>query len=133
MGFYRLIESRVRGAKDYARLDPVKKNLVRSLREAASRCPRGRWLDIGAGSGVHREIFAAMAGTYVGVDPAPRGPGGTRAMGEPLPERPGSFDVAVLSEVLEHVRDPHAVLREARDALRPGGEVLITVPFVLRA
>lgn len=130
MGLYRLIESRVRGARDYARLDPVKNSLVRSLREAASRCPEGRWLDIGAGSGVHREIFGSRARSYVAVDPAPRGRGVVRAAGESLPVRPGSCDVAVLSEVLEHVRDPHAVLREAREALRPGGELLVTVPFV---
>src|SRR5262249_12412261 len=79
MGFYRLIEQRSRGARDYARLDPVKHSLVAALSRAAGHCPEGRWLDIGAGSGAYREVFAARARSYVGVDPAPRGPGLVRA------------------------------------------------------
>ena len=35
MGFYRLIEKRSRGARDYARLDPVKHSLVAALSRAA--------------------------------------------------------------------------------------------------
>ena len=130
MGFYRLIESRVRGPRDYMRLDPVKASLSRALSAAAARCPRGRWLDVGAGSGQHRELFAAYAGSYVAVDPSPRGPGILRGVGEALPVRSGAFDTVVLSEVLEHVRDPRRVLLEAVRALRPGGEALVSVPFV---
>jgi SAM-dependent methyltransferase len=130
MGLYRVVEAKVRGARDYARLDPVKHSLVRVLTEAAARCPRGRWLDLGAGSGVHREIFGPWALEYVAVDPAPRGGGVVPAVGEALPFRDGSFDTVVISEVLEHVREPAAVLGEALRVVRPGGALLVTVPFV---
>ena len=130
MGFYRLIEKRSRGARDYARLDPVKHSLVAALSRAAEQCPEGRWLDVGAGGGAYREIFASRARQYVGLDPAPRGPGMVRGRGETLPFRAESFDVAVLSEVLEHVPDPAEVLAEARRVVRPGGGLLVTVPFV---
>ena len=130
MGLYRLIESRVRGARDYERLDPVKHSLVACLRGAAESCPTGRWLDIGAGSGVHREIFSGRAAEYVGVDPRPRGRGLIPATGESLPFPPGSFETVVISEVLEHVPEPQAVLREAGRVMRPGGRLLVTVPFV---
>ncbi|HVP38328.1 MAG TPA: class I SAM-dependent methyltransferase [Candidatus Saccharimonadales bacterium] len=130
MGLYRLIESRVRGARDYARLDPVKASLVRALRSAAASCPEGRWLDVGAGAGVHRELFGARARLYLAVDPAPRGAGVVPARGEALPVRDGAFDVVVMSEVLEHVPEPERLLGEARRALRPGGRLLVTVPFL---
>jgi len=43
-----------------------------------------------------------------------------------LPDR--SFDKIICSEVLEHVVDPHAILREIRRLLAPGGRVVITFP-----
>jgi SAM-dependent methyltransferase len=41
------------------------------------------------------------------------------------------FDVAVLGHVLEHVADPVEILGVARDLVRPGGDVLVTVPNAL--
>lgn len=39
-------------------------------------------------------------------------------------------DVILLLDVLEHLRDPTAALRELRGMLRPGGRVLVTGPNV---
>jgi 2-polyprenyl-3-methyl-5-hydroxy-6-metoxy-1,4-benzoquinol methylase len=39
-----------------------------------------------------------------------------------------AFDVVLAADVLEHVRDPEALLREVRGVLRPGGRVLVSVP-----
>lgn len=47
---------------------------------------------------------------------------------EALPFEDDSFDVAVLAEILEHVPDVAAVLREAERVVRPGGRVVISVP-----
>jgi len=41
-----------------------------------------------------------------------------------------TFDVIVLSEVLEHVRAPHLAVENIRAALRDGGRLILTVPFL---
>jgi SAM-dependent methyltransferase len=41
------------------------------------------------------------------------------------------FDVIVLGEVLEHVFDPVALLKEARRALTPRGRIVVTTPNFL--
>ncbi len=50
------------------------------------------------------------------------------AAGEALPFRPGSFDVVYSNSVLQHVRDPAQVLREAVRVLRPGGRLHFIIP-----
>ncbi len=47
-----------------------------------------------------------------------------------LPWPPGTFDALILSEVLEHLRDPWAVLRRVRPLLRPGAVVFASTPNV---
>jgi SAM-dependent methyltransferase len=38
------------------------------------------------------------------------------------------FDVAILADVLEHVKDPGAMLRLAVESVKPGGLVFVTIP-----
>ncbi len=47
-----------------------------------------------------------------------------------LPWPPDSFDALILSEVLEHLRDPWAVLARLRPLLRPGALVFASTPNV---
>jgi 2-polyprenyl-3-methyl-5-hydroxy-6-metoxy-1,4-benzoquinol methylase len=42
----------------------------------------------------------------------------------------GSFDVVIFGDVLEHLRDPLPVLRQARPLLAPGGSVIISTPNI---
>jgi 2-polyprenyl-3-methyl-5-hydroxy-6-metoxy-1,4-benzoquinol methylase len=42
----------------------------------------------------------------------------------------GSFDVVIFGDVLEHLRDPLRVLRQARPLLAPGGSVIISTPNI---
>ena len=41
---------------------------------------------------------------------------------------PGSFDVVVSTETLEHVTLPRLFLKNAYDALKPGGRLVLSVP-----
>jgi glycosyltransferase involved in cell wall biosynthesis/cyclopropane fatty-acyl-phospholipid synthase-like methyltransferase len=50
-------------------------------------------------------------------------------LNEPLPPfLHGQYDVVVAGDVLEHVVEPHSLLSELARALRPGGEILVSVP-----
>lgn len=45
-----------------------------------------------------------------------------------LPIRPATVDLLVATAVIEHVPDPLGVLGQMREALRPGGLVVLTTP-----
>lgn len=53
-----------------------------------------------------------------------------QADGAALPFAAAGFDAAICAELLEHVPDPRAVLAEVARVLRPGGRLVITVPFL---
>jgi 2-polyprenyl-3-methyl-5-hydroxy-6-metoxy-1,4-benzoquinol methylase len=55
----------------------------------------------------------------------------TRADIVHLPYGDGSFDVVVSSEVLEHIHDGKAAVRELVRVLKPGGDLVVTVPRYL--
>ena len=48
------------------------------------------------------------------------------------PFRPGSFDAALLMNVLEHVYDTHNLLASLCQLLKPGGVLLVAVPFMVK-
>ncbi|MFN8557094.1 MAG: methyltransferase domain-containing protein [Dehalococcoidia bacterium] len=94
-------------------------------------------LDIGCGLGAYVRRFRDFTPRVFGMDvDTPRVVEGARrgtpnlmtAAAESMPFRDGSFDVVVLNEVIEHVQDDRATLREAVRSLRPGGVVVIYAP-----
>jgi 2-polyprenyl-3-methyl-5-hydroxy-6-metoxy-1,4-benzoquinol methylase len=52
---------------------------------------------------------------------------------QPLELDDASFDVVVAGELLEHVRDPEAVVAEAQRVVKPGGRFVGSVPNAYRA
>lgn len=50
-------------------------------------------------------------------------------LNRPLPDAVGvDYDVVVAGDILEHVMEPHQLLTDLVTKLRPGGEVLVSVP-----
>jgi SAM-dependent methyltransferase len=90
---------------------------------------RGRVLDVGGAR--RRGAFRPPPGArWVVADLA--GACDVRADVAALPFRSGAFDAVKATEVLEHVADPAAALRECARVLGGGGHLVLTVPFLER-
>ena len=49
----------------------------------------------------------------------------------PLPFASQAFDAVVSTEVVEHLEDPHRLIRECARILRPGGTLVLSTPNIL--
>ena len=93
-----------------------------------------RMLDIGCGIGTYVRKLGELSTRVYGIDIDParvhRSESGAlaAAVSERLPFADGSFDVVLLNEVIEHVQDDAATLREACRVVRPGGHVVVYAP-----
>ncbi len=93
----------------------------------------GAVLDVGCGSQPYRTQLSCTR--YIGLDidtPATRARGVAEAFydGGRFPFGDGCFDAVLCSQVLEHVFTPDAFLGETHRVLRPGGVLVLAVPFV---
>lgn len=109
---------------------------------------KGNLLDIGAGGGFLLKEAQEKGFTVQGIEPSRAAVRFCRSQGLTVKHgyfkkgvfTKNSFDVIVLSHVLEHVADPHTFLSDARDILRPGGILCLsqtnytgTIPTILGA
>lgn len=92
----------------------------------------GEVLDVGCGSKPYRAFIPASR--YVGLEfdtPRARSSFSADAYydGRTFPFSAASFDAVLCSQVFEHVFTPAGFLREIHRVLRPGGCLLLSVPF----
>jgi SAM-dependent methyltransferase len=93
----------------------------------------GLVLDLGCGTRPYEAEILTRADRYVGVD-WNNTLHGLHAdvvanLAEPLPFADASVDCVVAFEVLEHVAEPARLLDECLRVLKPGGCLLLSVPF----
>lgn len=121
-------------------------NAIRGYRSPALvPAPGTRLLDVGCGSGTTFHPFGRRYSlrwlsrrgvTAEGVEPDPRACAEARAaglsvtqgdlLGADLPS--GAYDVVRFNHSLEHAHDPASYTARARDLLKPGGLLVISVP-----
>lgn len=90
----------------------------------------GVLLDLGAGNQPFKVWYSGLAEKCVAADVAPAPGLDVLSMAAPLPFASASFDTVLCTSVLEHVHDAEAVVSEIARILKPGGRLLITVPFL---
>jgi SAM-dependent methyltransferase len=95
--------------------------------------PEGYTLDVGCGTGYTLSLLESAEGVDAFEEAVRlchgRGLKNVRladAQKLPFPER--TFDRAICLDVLEHVPNDNAALREIRRVLKPGGTLVLTVP-----
>lgn len=116
--------------RDAEPMDQVDAALVDFVSEHAG----ARVLDLGCGLGGYSRALAQRGFEITALDVVPEYVDRARSIGVPaelydgerLPLEDGSVDTVILLEVLEHLDDPAALLREARRVARKG--VLVTTP-----
>lgn len=95
---------------------------------------KGRLYDLGCGETPYKEWLLNYADEYTGVDW-----GGTlhklkadilADLNETLPIESEVADTVISLSVMEHLREPQVFLNEAHRILKPGGAMILQVPFM---
>lgn len=121
--------------------DMALKRRAKRLIEELGPKPGGRILDAGCGDGFYLHLLSNLGEfELVGLDSDPRALESARknlkgrkvklVEGDVLktPFKDNYFDKIICSEVLEHLSDDLAGLKELKRVLKPGGTLMITVP-----
>lgn len=95
---------------------------------------RGRVVDLGCGTMPYRDDILGVADEYIGVDwpssPHDRAAHVQADLSEGVPIATGSADAVVAFQVMEHLREPRRFLDECFRIAKPGGTLLLTLPFM---
>jgi len=96
-----------------------------------------RMLEVGTGAGLFLKSAERAGWEVAGLELSPDGSAFARERlgldvrterAEAMSFPAGSFDVAVMFDVIEHLFDPRAVLEATRGALAPGGVLVVSTP-----
>ena len=111
----------------------IRRPIFKQLRDATNDDHFHQVLDFGCGSSPYKQLIDHEC--YIGVDTYASGHDhrtskiNTIVDGEHLPFRDDSFDLILATEVIEHIDQPDKVLKEFFRILKPGGTLIVTVPF----
>ncbi len=108
----------------------IRKPIADWLRREGAASTGLRVLDVGCGSKPYRPFFAGAA-EYVGLDVPGNPDADVHGFVEDMPLENASFDLVLCIQVLEHVEDPAAAVRELHRVTKPGGRVLASTHGVM--
>jgi SAM-dependent methyltransferase len=116
------------------RLSPALLGLTEAVVPVLHARAKGRFLDAGCGTQPFRAVVEGQVTRYLTLDVEARTDGVDYIADlEDMNVVPdASVDTVLCSEVLEHVPHPDRAVGEIARVLKPGGTLVITVPFMAR-
>lgn len=133
VGLWRRLSRAVsRGGLRNLKLNPSRKYLHDYVREVAASLPeRALVLDAGAGTGLYRPLFSGACYQSTDFCRIEKDYGEITYVCDlaRIPVKRNSYDLVLLTQVLEHVPEPGRVLREIHRVLKPGGHLWLSAPF----
>jgi SAM-dependent methyltransferase len=138
---------RLNSLRKHSPLNPywIETRWLRRAGEVLSRHASGWMLDIGVAEKPYGPLFAPHLERYIGLeyppvadnlhpeiwDKLPTIVDNVQVFGDArrLPFADATFDTVASFEVLEHIDSPEMVVAEMARVAKPGGRVLLTVPF----
>ncbi len=94
--------------------------------------PQAAILDVGAGRGDFADLFTDHS-NYLALDICPYPEVDIVCdLTQANPFREASLDAILLMNVLEHVYDTHALLASLVEMLKPGGRLIVAIPFLVK-
>ena len=110
----------------------ARKNLYNHIRSLSAKI-FGRVLDVGCGNKPYKNLISYSE--YIGLEfDTPENRVAKKADffydGKYLPFKDCEFDSILTTQVLEHVFTPEIFVAELYRVLKPGGVMLLTVPFI---
>ena len=102
------------------------------IAEQAAKLPPQvhRLLDVGGKGKPYSCFFASRVTNHYVLDVAPAYSVDVVGDARTMPFCDASIDVVLITQVLEHIPDPIAVIGEIRRVLKPGGTLLLSVPSI---
>ena len=130
-----LTKAALRGEPSYVWRAGQQRRLEMIVRAAGERI-KGMILENGCGIGMYVEHLSPFGGMVIGleydfertIEAHINSPHIFNAAGEHIPLPSGTFDLILSHEVIEHVQDDRAAIREMIRVLKPGGRAIVFCP-----
>ena len=105
--------------------------LIRDIKQAVNAYARGHLLDLGCGNKPYRSLYAPLTTSQIGCDVIQSDKNSVDVLCPvtDLKFENEKFDTIICTQVLEHVFEHDKMMSEAFRVLKPGGHLILTVPF----
>jgi SAM-dependent methyltransferase len=105
--------------------------LNRDIKDAISNYAKGNFLDLGCGNKPYQSLYNPFTTSQLGCDVVQSDQNSVDVVcpATDLKFNNDQFDTVLCTQVLEHVFEHDKLMSEAFRVLKPGGHLILTVPF----
>jgi SAM-dependent methyltransferase len=105
--------------------------LTKDIQNALKNYAHGSFLDLGCGNKPYETLYKPLTEKQTGCDviQSDKNRVDVICLATDLKFQDNSFDSILCTQVLEHVYDHRMMMKEIYRVLKPGGHIILTVPF----